>query len=232
MLRTPICDLFGIDYPILLAGMGGVSMASLVAAVSNAGGLGVMGAAALSPDHLRAEIRKTKALTRKPFAVDLLAPLPQMIVPYLPILYEEEVEIFVAGLAVPEQHVAAMKAHGMKIMVMTGKVKHAVRAEQAGPIRTRAYSGKPLRALKNPYIAELESDPAKMRPFPEQLMISSQRNVMAYWNPEADPERTCFPAGQGVGAFREIKPAGEVLREIVAQAEAVLGSRVFASNGQ
>jgi len=131
MLRTPICDLFGIDYPILLAGMGGVSMAPLVAAVSNAGGLGVMGAAALSPDHLRAEIRKTKALTRKPFAVDLLAPLPQMIVPYLPILYEEEVEIFVAGLAVPEQHVAAMKAHGMKIMVMTGKVKHAVRAERA-----------------------------------------------------------------------------------------------------
>src|SRR5439155_1687761 len=108
------------------------SMAPLVAAVSNAGGLGVMGAAALSPDHLRAEIRKTKALTRKPFAVDLLAPLPQMIVPYLPILYEEEVEIFVAGLAVPEQHVAAMKAHGMQIMVMTGKVKHAVRAERAG----------------------------------------------------------------------------------------------------
>jgi len=295
MLRTPICDLFGIEYPILLAGMGGVSMAPLVAAVSNAGGLGVMGAAALSPDDLRAEIRKTKALTRKPFAVDLLAPLPQMIVPYLPILYEEEVRIFVAGLAVPEQHVAAMKAHGMKIMVMTGKVKHAVRAERAGAdvvaaqgteagghtgeigtlalvpqvvdavkipvvaaggivdgrgvvaalalgaqgavigtrfiatpaeqdetIRTRAYSGKPLRALKNPYIAELESDPARMRPFPEQLMISSQRNVMAYWNPEVDPERTCFPAGQGVGAFREIKPAGEVLREIVAQAEAIL----------
>src|SRR6184192_96176 len=282
MLRTPICDLFGIEYPILLAGMGGVSMAPLVAAVSNAGGLGVMGAAALSPDDLRAEIRKTKAMTRKPFAVDLLAPLPHMIVPYLPILYEEEVRIFVAGLAVPEQHVAAMKAHGMKIMVMTGKVKHAVkipvvaaggivdgrgvvaalalgaqgavigtrfiatpeataarqyrealvRAEQDETIRTRAYSGKPLRALKNPYIAELESDPAKMRPFPEQLMISSQRNVMAYWNPEADPERTCFPAGQGVGAFREIKPAGEVLREIVAQAEAVLGSGVFAPNGQ
>src|SRR5206468_9161511 len=67
-----------------------------------------------------------------------------------------------------------------------------VRAEQDETIRTRAYSGKPLRALKNPYIAELESDPARMRPFPEQLMISSQRNVMAYWNPEVDPERTCF----------------------------------------
>src|SRR5256885_1727937 len=83
--------------------------------------------AAPSLDDLRAEIRRTKALTTRPFAVDLLAPLPQMIVPYLPVLYEEEVKIFVAGLAVPDKYVAEMKAHGMKIMVMTGKVKHAVR---------------------------------------------------------------------------------------------------------
>jgi enoyl-[acyl-carrier protein] reductase II len=309
MLKTPICDLFGIEHPILLAGMGGVSMAPLVAAVSNAGGLGVMGAAALSPDDLRTEIRKTRQLTKKPFAVDLLAPLPEMIVPYLPVLFEEEVKIFVAGLAVPEKHVAEMKAHGMKIVVMTGKVKHAVRAEQAGAdvvaaqgteagghtgeigtlalvpqvvdavkipvvaaggivdgrgvvaalalgaqgavvgtrfiatpeataalqyrealvraeqdetVRTRAYTGKPLRALKNPYIAKVEGDPNEMHPFPQQLMISSQRNVMAYWRAEADPLATCFPAGQGVGGFREIKPAGDVLREIVAQAEDVL----------
>jgi enoyl-[acyl-carrier protein] reductase II len=318
MLRTPICDLFGIEFPVILAGMGGVSMAPLVAAVSNAGGLGVIGAAALSPQDLRREIHATRALTDRPFAVDLLAPIPQMIVPYLPVLYDEEVRIFVAGLAVPEKHVAEMHAHGMKIMVMVGKVKHAVRAEQAGAdvvaaqgteagghtgeigalalvpqvvdavklpvlaaggivdgrglvaalalgaqgavvgtrfiatpeataarqyrealiraeqdetIRTRAYSGKPLRALKNPYIAALEADPAQMRPFPEQLALSAQRDVMAYWNPEADPERTCFPAGQGVGAFREIKPAGAVLREIVAQAEAVLRGAPFASDG-
>src|SRR5438876_2422559 len=317
MLRTPICDLFGIEYPILLAGMGGVSMAPLVAAVSNAGGLGVMGAAALSPDDLRAEIRKTKAMTRKPFAVDLLAPLPQMIVPYLPILYEEEVEIFVAGLAVPEQHVAAMKAHGMKIMVMTGKVKHAVRAERAGAdvvaaqgteagghtgeigtlalvpqvvdavrvpvvaaggivdgrgvvaalalgaqaavigtrfiatpeatagpryrealvraeqdetIRTRCYTGKPLRALKNRYIAEHEADPRTIKPFPQQIMVSVQRGVMRYHADDADPNQTCFPAGQGVGGFREIKPAGEVVREVVAQAEAVMAGGVFSAS--
>src|SRR5215475_6496809 len=131
-LRTPLCDLFGIDVPIFLAGMGGVSMAPLVAAVSNAGGLGIMGAANLSPDDLRDEIRKTRALTSRPFAVDLLAPLPQMIVPFLPVLYDEGVRIFVAGLAVPEKHVPEMKAHGIKIMVMCGKVKHAVRAEAAG----------------------------------------------------------------------------------------------------
>ncbi len=314
-LRTPICDLFGIDVPILLAGMGGVSMAPLVAAVSNAGGLGIMGAANLSPDGLRDEIRRTRALTTKPFAVDLLAPIPEMIEPYLPVLYDEEIRIFVAGLAVPEKHVAEMKRHGITIMVMTGKVAHAKRAESAGAdvvaaqgteagghtgeigtlalvpqvvdavkipvvaaggivdgrgvvaalalgaqgaiigtrfiatpeataatqyrealihaqqdetIRTRCYSGKPLRSLRNPYILEHEADPSTMKRFPEQLMISTQRQVMAYWNPEADPARTCMPAGQGVGSFHEIKPAAEVLREIASQAEAVLRGGIFA----
>jgi enoyl-[acyl-carrier protein] reductase II len=317
MLRTPVCDLFGIEVPVILAGMGGVSMAPLVAAVSNAGGLGVMGAAALSPDDLRTEIRKTRALTSKPFAVDLLAPIPEMIVPYLPVLFEEEVRIFVAGLAVPEKHVPEMKAHGIKIMVMVGKVKHAQRAESSGAdvvaaqgteagghtgeigtlalvpqvvdavkipvvaaggivdgrglvaalalgaqaavvgtrfiatpeataarqyrealisaaqedtMRTRCYTGKPLRSLKNRYIAEHEANPSTIRPFPEQIMISQQKNVMAYWRPEVDPTVTCFPAGQGVGGFHEIKPAAEVLRDIVAQAEAVLRSGPFASN--
>ena len=100
MLYTPICDYFGIKYPIVLAGMGGVSMHELVAAVSNAGGLGVIGAASLGPDQLRAEIRKTRELTDKPFAVDLLAPLPEMMRPHMPVLIEEKVRIFVAGLAV------------------------------------------------------------------------------------------------------------------------------------
>jgi enoyl-[acyl-carrier protein] reductase II len=312
-LRTPLCERLGIEYPILLAGMGGVSMAPLVAAVSNAGGLGIMGAANLSPDDLRAEIRRTKTLTTKPFAVDLLAPIPEMIVPYLPVLFEEEVTIFVAGLAVPEKQVPEMKRHGMTIMVMTGKVAHAVRAESAGAdvvaaqgteagghtgeigtlalvpqvvdavkipvvaaggivdgrgvvaalalgaqgaiigtrfiatpeataapayreavahaeqdqtIRTRCYSGKPLRSLRNPYIMEHEADPSKIKRFPEQLMISSQRDVMAYWS-RADPDKTCMPAGQGVGAFRGITPAGDVFREIVAGAERILGSAPF-----
>jgi NAD(P)H-dependent flavin oxidoreductase YrpB (nitropropane dioxygenase family) len=64
MLHTPICDYFGIKYPILLAGMGGVAMHKLVAAISNAGGLGVIGAASLSPDLLRAEIRKNSPTNR------------------------------------------------------------------------------------------------------------------------------------------------------------------------
>ena len=101
MLHTPICDYFGIEYPILLAGMGGVAMHQLVAAVSNAGGLGVIGAAGCSPEQLREEIRQTRELTDKPFAVDLLAPIPDMMRPHMPVLIEEKVKIFVAGLAVP-----------------------------------------------------------------------------------------------------------------------------------
>ncbi len=73
-LRTPICDLFGIDYPVVLAGMGGASGPELAAAVSNAGGLGVLGAAACPPDELDEWIRRTRSLTDRPFGVDTLLP--------------------------------------------------------------------------------------------------------------------------------------------------------------
>lgn len=73
-LRSRVCDLLKIEYPIVLAGMGGASVPALAAAVSNAGGLGVLGAAACSPDRLRAWIRQTRELTDKPFGVDTLLP--------------------------------------------------------------------------------------------------------------------------------------------------------------
>lgn len=73
-LNSRICGMLGIDYPIVLAGMGGASVPRLAAAVSNAGGLGVLGAAACPPEQLRAWIRQTRALTDKPFGVDTLLP--------------------------------------------------------------------------------------------------------------------------------------------------------------
>src|SRR5271154_411951 len=131
MLHTPICDYFGIKYPILLAGMGGVAMHKLVAAVSNAGGLGVLGAAGCSPEELRTEIRKVRELTDKPFAVDLLAPIPDMMRPHMPVMIEENVRIFVAGLSVPSEFLQTMHEHGMKVVVMCGKVHHAEKAQDA-----------------------------------------------------------------------------------------------------
>ena len=80
MLHTDLCGMLGIEYPILLAGMGGLAgegntaTPKLVAAVSNAGGMGVLGATGLPLDELRAEIREIKSLTDKPFGVDVLLP--------------------------------------------------------------------------------------------------------------------------------------------------------------
>lgn len=73
-LHSRICDLLKIEYPIVLAGMGGASVPALAAAVSNAGGLGVLGAAACGPERLRDWIRETRELTDKPFGVDTLLP--------------------------------------------------------------------------------------------------------------------------------------------------------------
>jgi len=74
-LRTRICDLLGIEVPIVQAGMGYVARAELVAAVSNAGGLGVLGGAGFAPERLRLEIRRCRELTDRPFGVDLLLPV-------------------------------------------------------------------------------------------------------------------------------------------------------------
>lgn len=78
VLRTPICDMLGIEYPIILAGMGagvgGSALAELVAAVSEAGGLGVLGAAGLGADGIHEQCAKVRSLTKKPFGVDILLP--------------------------------------------------------------------------------------------------------------------------------------------------------------
>ena len=73
-LHTPICDMLGIEYPIFAAGMGGVTMAPLTAAVSAAGGCGVVGATFCTPEELREEIRTVRRITDRPFGVDLLVP--------------------------------------------------------------------------------------------------------------------------------------------------------------
>ena len=73
-LNTPICEMMDIEYPIFAAGMGGVTMAPLTAAVSAAGGCGVIGATFCTPDELRTEIRAVRAITDRPFGVDLLIP--------------------------------------------------------------------------------------------------------------------------------------------------------------
>ena len=77
VLKTPLCELLGIEYPILLAGMGGgdgFARAELAAAVSEAGGLGIIGAAGWTPEQIHDECEKVRSLTKKPFGIDILLP--------------------------------------------------------------------------------------------------------------------------------------------------------------
>jgi len=131
-LRTPICDMFEIDYPIFLAGMGQVAFAEVCAAVSEAGGYGTLGMAGSGPDQIREEMRKVRKLTAKPFGVDLLAALPEQMVAAIDIIIDEGASAFIAGLGVPGPVIEKCHRAGLKVMSMCGKVEHAVRAQEAG----------------------------------------------------------------------------------------------------
>ncbi|MEL6826969.1 MAG: nitronate monooxygenase [Pseudomonadota bacterium] len=131
-IHTPLCDFLSIKHPIMLAGMGGVSYAELAAAMSNAGGYGVLGMAGTSPDFIAAQMARVKDLTDKPFGVDLLAADPGSLEKSVDVIIEGGADSFVAGLGVPMPIMKRLKDAGVKVMVVGGAVKHAVKAEQAG----------------------------------------------------------------------------------------------------
>lgn len=132
-LRPPLCDMLGIKYPILLAGMGGVSYAEVCAAVSEAGGFGTLGMAGRSTSEIREEMRKVRKLTKKPFGVDLLAAVPESLEKAADIIIEEGASAFISGLGVPPRHlVDRFHAAGLKVMNVCGTVRHAKAGEDGG----------------------------------------------------------------------------------------------------
>lgn len=309
-LHTKLCDLLGVTHPIMLAGMGGVSYAELVAAVSNAGGYGVLGMAGRGPDFIRDQMRQVRKLTDKPFGVDLLAASPDSLTASVDVIIDEGASAFVAGLGVPMPIMEKLKSAGLKVMVVCGAVKHAVKAEQAGcdavicqggeggghtglvgtlplvaqaveavkipvvaagglydgrglaaalslgavgvwmgtrfiasreahagdlyrqtiveaadedTIRTRSYSGKPMRVKKNAYVDDWERRPDEIQAFPMQAMVSHQAGVMGGIGGQIeglDPDRSCFAMGQSAGGVREVLPAAEIVARLMAEAEA------------
>ncbi len=132
-IRTPICDMLGIAHPILLAGMGGVSYAEVCAAVSEAGGFGTLGMAGRSPTEIRDQMRRVRALTKKPFGVDLLAAVPESLEKTADIIIEEGASAFISGLGVPPRHlVDRFHAARLKVMNVCGTVRHAKAGEDGG----------------------------------------------------------------------------------------------------
>lgn len=131
VLRTRITDLFGISYPIVQAGMIWVSGGALAAAVSNAGGLGLVGAGSMRPDTFREQVRKAKALTDKPFGVNM--PLfYKYTEEWVAIALEEGVEIFFMSGGSPAKYTPMLKERGCKVVQVVGTAKHALKSEAAG----------------------------------------------------------------------------------------------------
>ena len=116
----------------MLAGMGGVAYAPLVAAVSEAGGFGCLGASTMSPERMQEEIAAVRASTDKPFGVDLLTAMPGDLVAQVELVIEGGATVFVAGLGVPAAAVDLCHRHGVLVVNMCGKVDHARRAVDAG----------------------------------------------------------------------------------------------------
>jgi enoyl-[acyl-carrier protein] reductase II len=131
-MHTRLTDMLGIEHPVMLAGMGGVSYHRLVAAVSEAGGFGTLGAAAMSSAQMEAEIRGVRELTEKPFGVDLLAALPQRMIADAKKVVEGGASLFVAGLGVPRDVIAVLHDGNVLVASMCGKVRHAIAAVEAG----------------------------------------------------------------------------------------------------
>ncbi len=314
-MKTRLTEALGVEHPVMLAGMGGVSYAPLVTAVSEAGGFGCLGASTMSNERMVAEIAEVRAATDKPFGVDLLTAMPGDLVGQVGQIIEGGASVFVAGLGVPAEVVDLCHRHDVLVVNMCGKVEHARRALQAGCdivvaqgteagghtgliatmplvpqivdavgteipvvaaggifdgrglaaalalgadgvwigtrfiatpeargvsgykdalIRTgedgttisRAYSGKTMRVVRNRYTTFYEEHPDELNPFPAQLGRSMEDGAFhlgaAEDTPGIDPERECYPTGQGVGAIQTLIPAASLVTQIVDQAEQVL----------
>jgi enoyl-[acyl-carrier protein] reductase II len=131
-VRTRLTDLLGIDHPVMCAGMGGVSYHRLVAAVSDAGGIGTLGASTMRPAELADEIAAVRSSTTKPFGVDLLTAVPDQVEAGLGHVIDGGAALFVAGLGVPRDIVDALHDANIVVGSMCGKVRHAIAAVASG----------------------------------------------------------------------------------------------------
>jgi enoyl-[acyl-carrier protein] reductase II len=313
-MRTRLTELFEIEHPVMLAGMGGVSYHRLVAAVSEAGGIGTLGASTMSASELPAEMANVRKLTNKPFGVDLLTALPGQVEQGIDDVIRGGARIFVAGLGVPREAIDALHNANVLVGSMCGKVRHAVGAvasgcdfvvaqgteagghtgtvatmalvpqvvdavgdqvpvvaagglfdgrglaaslalgadgvwigtrfiatpearsvdgykeallatPEDGTVITRAYTGKTCRVVRNEWTQHFDEHPGELQPFPAQASAAARAGANHLGAPNGtavDVDREFFPCGQGVGAIHDLVPAGDLVRQMVAEADRAL----------
>ena len=130
--ENPVCRLFGIRYPIISGGMIWCSGPELAAAVSNAGGLGLLGAGSMRPDDLRANIRKVRTLTDKPFGVNIPISTNKYSEANIQVVLEEKVPVAFTSAGNPKTYTPLLKAAGLIVAHVVSSSKFARKAEEAG----------------------------------------------------------------------------------------------------
>jgi len=130
-LRTRLTDLLGIEHPIIQGGMAWTATAELAAAVSNAGGLGIIGAGQMPTELLRDQIRLAKELTDKPFGVNLMLLTPH-IDELVDMVLSEGVQAVTTGAGNPGKYMPAFKENGIKVLPIAPSVALAKRLESIG----------------------------------------------------------------------------------------------------
>ena len=129
--NNAICKLLGIKYPIFQEGMAWIGTAELASAVSNAGGLGIIGAGHMPPDVLRAEIQKCKGWTDKPFGVNIMLMSP-FVKEVMQVVIDEKVKVITTGAGNPGEYMPALKEIGTKVIPVVASVALAKRLVRAG----------------------------------------------------------------------------------------------------
>ena len=129
--NNEICKLLNIKYPIFQGGMAWIGTAELASAVSNAGGLGIIGAGHMPPDILRAEIHKAKQWTDKPFGVNIMLMSP-FVKEVMQVVVEEKLAVVTTGAGNPGEYIPALKEVGTKVIPVVASVALAKRLERIG----------------------------------------------------------------------------------------------------
>jgi enoyl-[acyl-carrier protein] reductase II len=131
MLKTAVCDLFGIKHPIIQGGMAHIGTAELVSAVSNAGGLGIIGTGFYEPDWVRDQIRRTRERTSSPFGINIQLRSPH-IKQVTRLIVEEKVAIVTTGAGDPAKYMPDFKRAGIKVIPVIATVSAAKHVQELG----------------------------------------------------------------------------------------------------
>lgn len=140
MLNSPICDLLGIEYPVFQGGMAWIADAELAAAVSNAGGLGIISAMNADADYLRGQIHKARQLTDKPIGVNIMLMSPHA-QEAAQVICEEKVEVVTTGAGLPTKYMPAWLKAGVKVIPVVPSTGIAKMVERAGAVAVIAEGG-------------------------------------------------------------------------------------------